>query len=193
VAFTALLDACVLYSAPKTDLLLRLALANLYRPRWTTEIHDEWMRSLAAKRPDIPRAKIERRRAQMDAHIRDALVTGHMALVPSLTLPDPDDCHVLAAAIAGRAEVIVTDNVTDFPPAALAPYGVEVQTPDEFLCHLLYLAPAPVVNVVRDLLGTLGNPSISVEEYLHSLERHGLPGFAASLRLTPLRSSTGRG
>jgi hypothetical protein len=182
VAYTALLDACVLYSAPKTDLLLRLGLADLYRPRWTAEIHGEWMRSLAADRPDIGWERIQRRRTQMDAHARDALVTGHMDLVPSLELPDPNDRHVLAAAIVGRADVIVTDNIADFPPAALAAYGIDVQSPDEFLCHLLDLASAPVCRVVGELLGALGNPGMSVEEYLHSLERHGLPGFAASLR-----------
>lgn len=187
MAYIALLDACVLYSATKTDLLMRLGLADLYRPRWTAEIHTEWMQGLAANRPDLPWEKLERRRDLMDANVRDGLVAGHMGLVPSLTLPDPDDRHVLAAAIVGRADVIVTDNLADFPPDALTPFGIDVQTPDEFLCHLLDLAPDAVCAVIRDLRDALGNPAMSSADYVASLERNGLPELAARLHPHPDR------
>jgi len=108
MAYTALLDACVLYSAPVTDLLLRAALTDLCRVKWTVEIHDEWMRNLARNRSDLPQWKIERRRDLMDRHARDALVTGYAALIPTLDLPDLEDRHVLAATIIGRADVILT-------------------------------------------------------------------------------------
>lgn len=108
VAFTALYDACVLYLAPIRDVLMHLALADLYRARWTNAIHDEWIRSVLKDRPGLTRAQLERTRDLMNAHARDALIRDFEDLVPSLSLPDPDDRHVLAAAIRGRADVIVT-------------------------------------------------------------------------------------
>ena len=111
MAFTALYDACVLYPAPIRDVLMRLALTDLYRARWTNLIHEEWIRSVLANRRDLTRAQLERTRDLMNAHARDALISGFEDLIPSLTLPDPDDRHVLAAAIRGRVDVIVTYNL----------------------------------------------------------------------------------
>lgn len=182
MAYTALLDACVLYSAPLRDLLLRLAVTDLYRAKWSADIHSEWMRKLATNRTDIPTARIERLRELMDSGVRDALVENYAHLVPTLVLPDPDDRHVLAAAIVGRADLIVTFNLADFPSAALEPYGVEVQHPDEFLCHQLDLAPDLVRSVVRELRAGLTNPPQAADEYLATLARHGLTAFADALR-----------
>lgn len=182
MAYTALLDACVLYSAPLRDILLRLALADVYRVKWTADIHEEWMRNLAINRPDLSKASIERLRDKMDAHVRDAVVENYSSLIPGLTLPDLTDRHVLAAAIVGRADLIVTYNLTDFPSAALNPYGIEAQHPDEFLRHQFDLAPDHVLTVVRDLRRGLKSPPLSADDYLNTLERHGLVGFAAALR-----------
>ena len=125
--FTALYDACVLYSAALRDLLMRLALTDLFRARWTDEIHDEWIRNVLANRPDLKREQLERTRTLMNAHVRDCLVNGYEDLIEGLDLPDPDDRHVLAAAIRTRASVIVTFNLDDFPADYLAKYGVEAQ------------------------------------------------------------------
>lgn len=97
--FTVVYDACVLYPAPLRDLLLRLALTDLFRARWSDMIHDEWTRNLLAQRPDLE-AKLERTRTLMNAHVRDCLVTGFDHLIPSIELPDPDDRHVAATAIS---------------------------------------------------------------------------------------------
>jgi hypothetical protein len=115
VALTALYDACVLYPAAIRDVLMHLALADIYRARWTNAIHEEWIRSVLKNRPDLTRAQLERPRDLMNAHARDALVQGFEDLIPSLSLPDPDDRHVLAAAIRGRVDAIVTYNTKDFP------------------------------------------------------------------------------
>jgi PIN domain len=72
----------------------------------------------------------------MNAHVRDCLVTGYEDLIPALDLPDPDDRHVLAAAIRGRADVIVTCNLADFQADQLAHYGIEARHPDDFLLSL---------------------------------------------------------
>lgn len=127
--FTALYDACVLYPAPLRDLLMQLALTDLFRARWTDQIHDEWIRNVLENRPDLKPEQLERTRELMNAHVRDSLVTGYESLIENLELPDPDDRHVLAAAIRTRASVIVTFNLTDFPAEVLEPLGIESQHP----------------------------------------------------------------
>jgi len=128
--FTALLDASALYSMTITDLVIELARTGTFSARWSHDI-----RSLRSNRPDLDPSKIEARRAAMDAALPDCLVDDYQHLIPGLTLPDLDDRHVLAAAIAARADVIVTKNLKDFPPAALEPHGIEAQHPDTFLIH----------------------------------------------------------
>src|SRR5277367_2343591 len=93
---------------------MHLALTGLFRARWSADVHEEWISSLLRKRPDLTRDKLERTRRLMDQHARDALVTGYEDLIPGLRLPDPDDRHVLAAAIRSHADVIVTMNLRDF-------------------------------------------------------------------------------
>lgn len=107
MARIVLYDACVLYSASLRDLLVRLALTNLFQARWTDEIHDEWTRNVLANRPDISPGSLARCRELMDLHVSDCLVTGYQSLISTLTLPDADDRHVLAAAIHAGAAFIV--------------------------------------------------------------------------------------
>ncbi len=180
--FTAVYDACVLYPAPLRSLLMYLALTDLFRARWTDAIHEEWMRNVVRDYPDLTRAKAERVRDLMNAHVRDCLVTGYEELIPALTLPDPDDRHVLAAAIRAGAAVIVTANLADFPADVLAGYGIEAQHPDEFVAHMLDLAPAAVCGAAKKQRESLKNPPKTVDEYLESLERQGLPQTVAALR-----------
>lgn len=180
--FTALYDACVLYPAPLRSLLMYLAMTDLFRAKWTDAIHEEWMRNVQADYPDITRTKAERIRDLMNAHVRDCLVTDYEDLIPALTLPDPDDRHVLAAAIRAGADVIVTANLTDFPTETLKRYGIEAQHPDEFIHHLLDLAPAAVCGAAKKQRESLKTPPKTVEQYLESLERQGLAQTVAALR-----------
>lgn len=119
--FVAVYDACVLYPAPLRDLLVRLALTGLFRAKWSSQIHDEWTRSALKSRPDLSLDRLQRTRDLMDRAVPDCLVTGHEGLIEQLKLPDPNDRHVLAAAIRSQAGVIVTFNLKDFPTEALAP------------------------------------------------------------------------
>src|SRR5215467_7169425 len=135
--FTALIDACVLYPAPLRDLLMWLALTDLFRARWTDEIHDEWIRNVLADRPDLRPEQLERTRQLMNTRVRDCLVTGYENLIEKLTLPDRNDRHVLAAAILAGADVIVTFNLTDFPADILSQFSIETRHPDDFVLALM--------------------------------------------------------
>jgi len=179
--FTALLDANILYSMVITDIVLETARVGTFRARWSDAIHDEWIRNLRNNRPDLDPETIEQRRRTMDRAIHDALITGYEPLIDGLILPDEDDRHVLAAAIAGNADVIVTLNIADFPDEALAPYGIEVQHPDTFLIHQRGLNDQLFLECVRRCRRRLKNPPRSAEEYLESLERAGLVVLAAEL------------
>jgi predicted nucleic acid-binding protein len=179
--FAAVYDACVLFPAPLRDLLVRLARTGVFRARWTDEIHEEWIRNLLAKRSDLTAAQLDRTRSLMDAAVPDCLVRGYEPLVPGLQLPDADDRHVLAAAICSQAGAIVTYNIRDFPPEALAPYGIEVQHPDEFVRHLYDLAPGVVCQVVRELRADLKNPTMTAREVLDTFLRAGLATTVAAL------------
>ena len=159
-----------------------LALTDLFRARWTETIHEEWMRNVRKDYPDITQAQVERIRDLMNAHVRDCLVTGYEDLIPSLNLPDPDDRHVLAAAIRAGADVIITANQADFPLAELSKYGIEPQHPDEFILHLLDLAPQTVCSAAKTQRASLKNPPMTTDEFLASLERQGLAQTVAQMR-----------
>ena len=180
--FTAFYDANVLYPAELRSLLMYLALTGLFRATWSNDVHEEWITALLRNRPDLSREQLDRTRELMDKHATDALVTGYEDLIPGLHLPDPNDRHVLAAAIRGRADVIVTANIRDFPREVLTPLGIEAQHPDEFVLHLLSLAPGVVAGAARDHCQSMRNPPKSIEEYLNSLEGLGMTQTVAELR-----------
>jgi len=118
----------------------------------------------------------------MDLHAADALVTGYEDLIEGLQLPDPDDRHVLAAAIRGQADVIVTTNLRDFPGHILAQYGIEPRHPDDFVLHLLDLEPGLVAGAARDHRESLKKPPKTIEQYLDGLEAQGLTKTVLALR-----------
>ncbi len=178
--FTAVLDACVLYPAPLRDLLLSLAQTELFHARWTDAIHDEWTRSVIGQRPDL-KEKVDRTRALMNAAVPDCLITGYEPLVKALTLPDESDRHVLAAAIVGRASVIVTYNLRDFPTEALKPFGIHAEHPDQFVSNLFDLSAPIVTAQVKQIRARLKNPPRTVDELFVTYLQAGLPEFVADL------------
>jgi predicted nucleic acid-binding protein len=180
--FTAVYDACVLYPAPLRDLLMELALTDLFHARWSEEIHQEWMRNVLKNRPDLEASQLLKTKSFMDANVRDALVTGFESLIPSLELPDENDRHVLAAAIQCSADVIVTFNLKDFPLAYLSSFGVDAQHPDEFMLYLLDLYPIQFCQAVEKVRQRLKNPPMDRESYLLNLLKQGLPQTVSSLK-----------
>ena len=161
---TALLDANILYPAPMRDIFLQLAVDDLFRAKWTADIHREWMDALLRNEAHRDRAALERTRDLLNRATRDCLVTGYDGLISALELPDPNDRHVLAAAIAGRCDAIVTCNLRDFPEPAVMPYGIAVQHPDDFLTNHIDLMPGAFCVDVRKIRSRLspatpGTPS----------------------------------
>jgi PIN domain len=181
-AFTVFYDANVLYPAELRNFLMHLALTGMFRAKWSSDVHEEWIRNLLKNRPDLTREKLERTRQLMDKAAPDALVTGYQHLIPGLLLPDKDDRHVLAAAIRCGASLIVTSNLADFPQEALSPFDIDAQHPDEFILHLLDLTPGLVIEAAHNHRTSLKNPPKAVEEYLDSLESQGLTQTASALR-----------
>jgi len=141
VSFAVVYDACVLYPNVLRDLLIRVAIGHKVRAHWTDQILDEVFENLIENRPDLDRVRLARTRVLMGKALPDAKVTGYESLVPALELPDPDDRHVLAAAIRAGAQMIVTSNLKDFPPECLSPFAIEAKGPDDFLVDQYHLDP----------------------------------------------------
>ena len=175
------MDACVLYSAMLRDLFMRLAVGSVFQPKWTAQIHDEWMRNVLRNRPDLTSAQLDRTRVLMDQWGQDWEVGGYMHLIPTLVLPDVDDRHVLAAAIVAKVPIIVTFNLSDFPQAALAPYGIRALHPDLFLLELLEATPEIFISAIRTHRTALKNPHRTPDDYLARLIENALRNTAAHL------------
>lgn len=182
MSFTAVYDACVLYPPSVRDLLVRLGHTGLFAARWSDAILDEMVESILERQPEVDRSRLERTRQLMCEAVRDCLVTGYERLIDGLELPDPNDRHVLAAAIRANAQVIVTSNLSDFPAEQLDPYSIEAQSPDQFVLHLVDLAPATVAAAVTQQADALRNPPQTLAELLDRLARNGLPRAVAALR-----------
>jgi predicted nucleic acid-binding protein len=171
---SAVLDACVLYSAPLRDFLLWLARRKAFVPYWTEKIRDEWIRNLLEKRPDLKPEKLERTRLQMDVHFPNSLVQGYESITQTLQLPDPKDWHVLAAAIYKEAKYIVTFNLNDFPNTVLQSENVEAVSPDEFVQKLIPTTSPLIIDAARDNRLNLKYPPKTVEQYFETLEQQKL-------------------
>ncbi len=182
MAFVVLYDACVPYPAPLRDLLVRLANTGIVRARWSELILDECFRNILENRPALKPESLKRTRELMTQAVPDCLVKGFDALVEGLDLPDPDDRHVLAAAICAGAQSIVTFNLKDFPGEKLAPYNVEAKHPDEFVLEAIDLAPGLVTTVVSEQAAGLRSPRRTVGELLDTLREQGLVRSVAKLR-----------
>ena len=179
--YTVILDANVLYPQLLRDTLLSLAGANLYHARWSATINAEWVRNLAKNKPDIA-DKLPEVVKLMCASVPDCLVTHYEMLADSIELPDRDDRHVVAAAIVGHADAIVTFNLKDFPRAVLQPYGIEVQHPDEFVVNQLQLKKIPALSAIKKMRARWTNPARSAQELITAFELRGLPLTADLLR-----------
>jgi hypothetical protein len=181
--YTALLDACVLYSIAMTDALLSLATAGLFGAKWSARIEEEWISALEARRPDLQGRLLVRRDSMREAVPDWEVAEASWApLAHSFTLPDLDDRHVLAAALAGHADCIVTANVRDFPAAIVGAYGIEVVHPDRFIVNQWDLEPLVAIAAFRRMRARRKRPETPVEDFAMALEQNGLPLTAQRIR-----------
>jgi len=171
--FSVIYDACVLYPAPLRDFLMRLALSGLFAARWSDDIQNEWARNLLEARPALAE-QVTRTIKLMNQAVPDCRVTGYESLIPGLELPDPNDRHVLAAAILAGAQLIVTFNLKDFPSDYLTTFGIEAVHPDDFIVQQFDLHEARVINAAKSHRASLRNPPKEAEEYLDTLAAQGL-------------------
>lgn len=156
--------------------------AGMFRAKWTEQIHDEWIRNVLKNRDDLKREQLERTKNFMNQAVSDSLVENYQDLCTSLTLPDPGDVHVLAAAIQAKCDAIVTFNVKDFPKNYLSQFNIEILHPDDFLFHQFGLNTPGVVISAQRCRARLKNPPKSARDYLDTLEKQGLPKTIAELR-----------
>jgi predicted nucleic acid-binding protein len=181
LAFTALLDANVLYPITLCDALLRLAAAELYQVRWSADILQEALGSLKTNHPPDKHPSLERRFAVMEKHFPEAMVTGYESLIPVMTNHQRDR-HVLAAALRGRADVIVTANVKHFPYASREPYDIVVQAPDDFLCHQYDVRdPGHLMEILEHWASQLQKPPLTVEELVGVRLARSAPKFSTKV------------
>lgn len=178
--YTVVLDASVLFPNMKRDLLLRFFEADLCRARWTEQIQQEWLQNTIKRFPHHAE-NLRRTDALMREHFADAWVTGYERYVETVELPDPDDRHVVAAAIKCAAQHIVTDNLKHFPANTLAELDLERGTADSFLAGTLEHYEEQALDVINHhRKGLKSAPSVS--EYLMNLTAKGMPRLAAHLK-----------
>lgn len=175
VRFTCVLDTNVIYPIDVRDLLFWLAYYELYTPKWSHHIFDEWAEVM--RRKGLDESEILKRIGRANRAFPDALVENYEQLIKGLSLPDPKDNHVLAAAIKTNANVIVTNNLKDFPEAYLSSFGLTVKSADDFITDIIDLNPEKAIQAFRKLVLNRRNPMM---DELQMLERYRNLGLVES-------------
>ncbi len=179
VRLKCVLDTNVIYPIEIRDLLFWFAYFDLYTPKWSEHIFDEWKDVM--KRKGISEKEAFKRVQKANMAFPDTLVKNYSGLIENLSLPDIKDCHVLAAAIKTNANVIVTNNIKDFPEEYLASFGLTVKTADGFLTDIINLNPKQALRAFRNLVLNRKNPNLNEFEVLDIFRKRGLKETADSL------------
>lgn len=173
----------MLFPIATADALISLVVAGLFAAKWAVAIEDQWLAVARRRHPDLSGRFTTRRDAMRDAVLdREVNAEGWQALASSLTLPDPNDVHVLSAAIAGHADCIVTTNLKDFPASAHECFGLVALHPDDFIGAQLDLDPYSALGAFKATRARKRNPIYSAEEFATAMERNGLVVTAEQLR-----------
>lgn len=174
--FICVLDANILVPIVYRDILLWFAHYDLFTPKWSKNILSEWERVM--KKMQVPEVEIIKRLSWPNQAFPDALVTNYEELIESLTLPDPKDRHVLAAAIKTNANVIVTNNLKDFPEDYLNNFGLSAKNVDDFLTDIIDLNSKKAISAFREMVLHLNNPPMDELDVLDSMRNRGLKATA---------------
>ena len=178
----AVCDACILYPFHLRNVIVQAAVDGLFHARWTDEIHDEWMRNVMANVPDLSVERLNATKQLMNIALPEATVSGYEKHIQTISLPDPDDRHVVAAAIEAKATHILTWNLRDFPARILKAHGLVRQTPDAFLAHLYDQAPQLLLASLTNARRNLSKSGLSAEEFLDVLRDQKLTQLDKRLR-----------
>ncbi|MGN6603013.1 MAG: PIN domain-containing protein [Ginsengibacter sp.] len=176
VRFTAVLDTNVVYPVIVRDILFWFAYYDLYTPKWSEHIFDEWKRVMKEK--GVAEEEANKRIAKANSAFPDALVQNYKRLIDFLELPDKDDCHVLAAAIKTNANLIVTNNIKDFPEEYLQSFSLSAKTADDFLTDIIDLNQEQAVAAFKEMVLNKKNPKQDEFEVLNLLKNAGLKDTA---------------
>lgn len=176
VRFICVLDTNVIYPIEIRDLLFWFAHYDLYTPKWSEHIFNEWADVM--RRKNVPEEEITKRILKANAAFPDAFVSNYSGLIPSLSLPDKKDCHVLAAAIKTNANLIVTNNIKDFPKEYLSSFSLSAKTADDFLTDIIDLNPEEAVKAFKEMVLNRRNPDLDEFEVLDILRKRGLKDTA---------------
>jgi len=172
VRFICVLDTNVIYPLWIRDLLLWFAFYDLYTPKWSKNIFSEWINVM--KRKGINEKEAYKRANVMNKAFPDALVENYESLIEGLSLPDVDDRHVLAASIKTNANLIITNNIKDFPKEYLAGFGLKAKSPDDFFTDIIDLNQELSLKAFRKLVLNKKNPPYDEFDVLEILRNNGL-------------------
>jgi hypothetical protein len=172
--YHALLDANVLHPAFVRAAMLWFADERLFRPGWSPMILEEWRGSIKRRHPDLNDEKINEWQQLMTDQFPDANITGYESIVDGLPLPDLDDRHVLAAAIVGKCQGIVTTNLKHFPAAAVAPFTMDIIHPDDFIVNIIDIDPVRALTACRRHREAMKATAPTTEEFLERFAAAGL-------------------
>lgn len=176
VRFTCVLDTNVIYPVEIRDVLFWFAFHDLFTPKWSKHIFDEWEDVM--RRKGIDEDEIKKRTKKASLAFPDALVTNYELLIEGLDLPDEKDRHVLAAAIKINADVIVTNNLKDFKDEYLRQYGLSAKSADDFIADIIDLNHDTAIEAFRKLVLNRRNPDLDEYQVLDNLRKNGLKNSA---------------
>ena len=185
--FTAFVDACSLAGAVKRNLILSLAEGEFFRLRWSEMVLDETQKAieeiLRTKGDQSFAEKAVSARMYMQEAFEDAIVDDYESfLCVGEDLPDEDDAHILAAALKTQAQIIITDNLPDFPSRVLVPLNIEALSTDQFLANTIDLNSSKAVAVLREMRLRLKRPEMTAEALLMRMDAVGLSETVNILR-----------
>ena len=174
--FTVVLDACVLGGALRRNMLLSLAKAGLFRPGWSPQILNETQKAISRIIRNATDGLPQRQ--EIERAFPEALVTGHEVFEKSFALPDPNDNHVLAAAIAASSSIIVTENISDFPAEILATHRIEARTADDFIADAVDLHPSDAIHAFKQMRHRFTRPALHMQTLILKAEAQSLTQVA---------------
>lgn len=176
VRYTCVLDTNVIYPIEIRDLLFWFAHYDLFTPKWSQTIFMEWEEVMLRK--GLSKEEIAKRINNANLAFPDALVKNYESLIDGLELPDSDDRHVLAAAIKTNANIIVTNNLKDFPQEYLRSFGLTAKSADDFLTDIIDLNPDTAIKAFKELVLNRRNPDLDEFEVLDIMRKQGLKNAA---------------